>query len=158
MCVCFFFSTNWRKDKDAIARTPEHQNVLKIFFQLCKFSWFDFHPGLSEETSDNLKVFRELGSHMAQKYFLSGRRKRTYCENNASISFDVRVREGKWIYITSHRIMMMIIRINYKPQIQRPCHSSQSFHVTENQYFKAMAVMGFVSSNGSNIPQDWAPN
>lgn len=95
-CVCFF-STNWRKDKDAIARTPEHQNVLKFFFQLCKFSWFDFYPGLSVETSDNLKVFRELGSHMAQKYFLSGRRKRTYCENNTSISFNVRVWEGKRI-------------------------------------------------------------
>lgn len=47
------------------------------------------------ETSDNLKVFRELGSHMAQKYFLSGRRKRTYCENDTSISFDGRVREGR---------------------------------------------------------------
>lgn len=142
MCVCvFFFSTNWRKDKDAIARTPEHQNVLKIFFQLCKFSWFDFHPGLSEETSDNLKVFRELGSHMAQKYFLSGRRKRTYCENNASISFDVRVREGKWIYITSHRIMMMIIRINYKT----PNTEAMPFFTIIPCYGKSV-----FQSNGSN--------
>lgn len=83
MCSCLLIEGKIKME------LPVHRNTkmfLIFFFQFCKFSLFDFHPGLSVETSDNLKAFRELGSHMAEKYFLSGRKKRTYCENNTGIS------------------------------------------------------------------------